>query len=180
MSGAALSREARNGLGKLKSDNRTIIWLWGAGSVLNEEFTEKGIRELTQLDIRMNPEQEFPHLTEKGFIPGKIVLGFEPLEIEKRFESWRSIYFGTADVQPENFRKILKESGVFLYTQSNDVISVSKSALMLLGTSAGVKNITLPEPKTVWDMRKKKIIGINTDNISVELTPGEPLLLELR
>ena len=69
---------------------------------------------------------------------------------------------------------------MFLYTHSNDVLSVSKSALMLLGTSAGVKNITLPEPKTVWDMRKKKIIGINTDNISVELTPGETLLLELR
>ena len=180
MSGAALSREARNELKKLENNSRTIIWLWGAGSVLNEEFTEKGIRELTQLDIRMTPEQEFPHLSEKGFIPGKIIPGFEPLEIEKRFESWRSIYFGTADVQPEKFRKILKESSVFLYTHSNDVLSVSKSALMLLGTSAGVKNITLPEPKTVWDMRKKKIIGINTDNISVELAPGETLLLELR
>ena len=180
MSGAALSAEARSGLRELKSDNRTIIWLWGAGSVLNEEFTEKGIRELTELDIRMTPEQPFPHLTEDGFCPGKIVPGFEPIETEKEFGAWRSIYFGTADVPPAKFREILRNAGVFIYSESDDVISVSKSALMLLASSAGVKNITLPETKTVWNMRKKELLGTDITRLSVSMEQGETLLLELQ
>ena len=135
---------------------------------------------MTELDIRMTPEQPFPHLTEDGFCPGKIVPGFEPIETEKEFGSWRSIYFGTADVPPAKFREILRNAGVFIYSESDDVISVSKSALMLLASSAGVKNITLPETKTVWNMRTKELLGTDITRLSVSMEQGETLLLELQ
>ncbi|MBE6388635.1 MAG: hypothetical protein E7043_00505 [Lentisphaerae bacterium] len=180
MGGAALSDGARKELEKLKSDGRTIIWLWGAGSILNEKFTEKGIRELTQLDIRMTPEQEFPHLSEDGWLPGKIVPGFEPQEISRKFAGWRSIYFGTADVAPAKFRDILDEAGVFIYSKTDDVISVSRSAMMLLGSTPGVKNIQLPGRRNVRNLRTKELIGEDIDRFSITLKQGETLLLEMQ
>ena len=179
MSGAALSATARTELKKLENNGRTIIWLWGAGSVLNEEFTESGIRELTCLDIRMTGEQPFPHLSEDGFHPGKITPGFEPLEIMKEFGNWTSIYLGTADVSPAKFREIMKKAGVFIYSETDDVLSVSRSAFMLLASSPGIKTITFPKPETVWNLRTKQLLGGGIRELAVSMRQGETLLLEM-
>ena len=106
--------------------------------------------------------------------------GFAPAEAEGIFNNWKSYYFNGPRIPAAKLRQIVADAGVFIYSDSDDVLSASESALMLVASGAGRRKINLPKAKTVVDMVSGKTIGENLTSFEADLAAGEVLLVELR
>ena len=79
----------------------------------------------------------------------------------------------------EFLRNCARKAGVFLYTESNEVIQADGRWLFITATEAGMKTTRLPRAATVHDAMTGEIIGTNIDRWQVDLKPGETRVYEL-
>ena len=150
----ALSDEARQVLKELRCSSRTFIWHPDSGAVsrYNKMSSAESRRDLTGTD------------------------GTADTDIN--FGSWRSVYRSRNDISAAELRQICRESGVHIYSETDDVFSCSANVLMLHASSAGMKTVTLPAAAAVTGLRHKKDFGVCKE-FSFHLEHGETALFEL-
>ncbi len=180
----AISGQTREILKSLRCDHRTILSFCGAGAVdRNGKFTPaEGMSDLTGIQFTEIPGQRMPHGLEDSSWDdnAKQSPGFAPLNADCDFGDWRSIYRAVPDFTAEEIRKIYRESGVHIYSETDDVISVSESALMLHASSSGKKKIHLPAPRIVADMiTGRRVAEECIDEFTFQSVLGETSLFEL-
>ena len=172
----ALQREA---LAKFKSKHRTIIFFYGAGSISPDgTHSLESMRNLTELDL-----EEVPQVTltsayaNKPYGSGKIQQpGFVPLESEKTFAEWKSIYCGVPGVPAARLRELFADAGVWIYLDTDDVVSASHSALMLHGVADGLKHVRLPGRYKVIDIINEHIVSEAVNHFTLSLKRGQTAL----
>ena len=182
LDGVAVSDRVRKELRALRGDNRAFIWFYGAGAFCYKsgKYTAEAMSELTGLHFELAPRQPMPYRTSfDNWEMGESEPGFLPWESMGDFGTWSSWYFGLPNVLATKLREIAHRCGVFLYSESNDVLSVSESALMLHCSSSGEKTIRLPSPKIVTDMISGIQIGNNIREFRFHANAGDTALFEL-
>ncbi|MCQ2377989.1 MAG: beta-galactosidase [Victivallaceae bacterium] len=179
LDGVSLSEKCRAELKKLQNSGRAFIWLHGSGAydAAAKKWDTGKMRDLTGMDFSLTEKQTIPWQVMESAQETKP--GFSPLESHRDFGDWSSHYFGGFAVSPAKFRAVCKEANVFLYSEEDDVVSASESALMIHASSDGVKTVKLPSPKKVTDMVSGEVLGEKTTVIRKEMNFGETALFEL-
>ena len=181
----ALGAEARTALKSLQKEERSFVWFYGTGAFDTSAgiYSAESISDLTGLRFTLTDDQPmqrtsaFPNWN--FYRDSRYAPGFSPLEAMADFNTWTSWYFGLPDASPEKLREIARRAGVFIYSETSDVLSVSESALMLHASFSGRKTIRLPKPKNVTDMISGNMIGKHITGFSFPLECGETALFEL-
>ena len=168
----APSPETRRAIDTLKGDGRTLIWsyssgLYGSGNVPDV----RNMTALTGLDgFRLVESADFPAAGINEACSQKP--GVLPLEAERDFSDWRSVYTWNPDLSVETLRREYARAGVWNYLDTPDVLQVSDGALMIHATTAGRKTIRLPHPKLVTDITGNEELG-ELESWSMELKAHE-------
>ena len=89
------------------------------------------------------------------------------------------IYVGTTDVTAAFLRNVMKQSGVHLYLDSDDVISADDRFLAVTACTAGTKALTLRTPATVKDACSGQTVAESTRHFELPMTAGETRLFVL-
>jgi beta-galactosidase len=188
----AIKRECRDA---------TTVWLYGAG-FLNEDASERDMADVTGLPLargtpqpgRVTPEpgagveEAFGTDTvldplwtvQEG--PGVQVLGrYADGSVAAAYSAEaRSAYLGALHVPAKLLRNLLKQAGVHLYSDSDDVILADREFLGVVATSAGTKTISLPEARTVVDALTSEQLASDAEGFELEMQLGETRLLLLK
>ncbi len=155
----APSSEVRHAIDALKGDGRTLIWSYSSGLYSEDQKPDAGkMTELTGIDgFRMVESVDFPAV---GLRRATMLRpGLLPMEAERDFNDWRSIYTWNPAISVETLRTEYARAGVWSYLDTPDNLQVSDGALMVHAAKAGLKTIRLPHPKTVTDITTGEELG---------------------
>ncbi len=94
--------------------------------------------------------------------------------------TYSTVYAGTLTVPSGFLRNCARKAGVFLYTDTDEVIQTDGRWLVITATAAGRKTIRLPRPAAVRDALTGQAIGEKTDRWEVDLKAGETRLYEIQ
>lgn len=180
------------------------LWLYGAG-FLNETADVANMSEATGLSLvpgrpqagRVVPEpgpltagvtgpfgtdtvldpvwsvQEGPGIQVIGRYPdGSTAAAYNPRQ--------KTAYVGALHVPARLLRNILREAGVHLYADTDDVVLGDREFLAIAATHAGTKTIALPRLCHVVDALTGEIVAASAQEFSLEMQLGETRLLLLR
>ena len=89
------------------------------------------------------------------------------------------VYVGTTDAPAAFLRNVMKQSGVHLYLDSDDVISADDRFLAVTACSAGTKTLTLRAAATVRDACTGRPVAESTAKFELPMSAGETRLFEL-
>lgn len=135
---------------RLRADGRTLVWFEPPAYAGENDLSPARTSELTGFDIH-SPE-DLPE--------GARDLG-----------SWRSVFADASKVDPEFFRRIYREAGVHVYTDSDCVLSANASWIMLHTRMDGPHEIRLPRPAArVFEISEERCVAVGTDSFAV--SPG--------
>ena len=168
----APSPEIHRTIDSLKGDGRTLIWSYSSGLYGTDNVPDvRNITALTGLDgFQLVESADFPAVGVNESCSQKP--GVLPLEAERDFPDWRSIYTWTPDLSIVTLRREYARAGVWSYLDTPDVLQVSDGALMIHATTAGCKTIRLPRRKFVTDITENEELG-ELDSWRVELQAHE-------
>ncbi|MBP5638324.1 MAG: hypothetical protein J6X55_02525 [Victivallales bacterium] len=168
----APSADVRRAIDSLKGEGRTFIWSYSSG--LYDIHNEPNVQNMAALtgidDFQMVDSVNLP----ESFGNGAPTMrpGILPIETERDFGTWRSIYTWYPDISIEKLRTEYARAGVWNYLDTTDVLQVSDGALMVHATEAGPKTIHLPKPKNVTDITTNEVLG-ELQNWTMELNAHE-------
>ena len=91
-----------------------------------------------------------------------------------------TVYLGALRAPARLLRNILKQAGVHLYSDSDDVILADRDFLGVAATSAGEKRILLPDRRTVVDALTGEKVAAATTEVTLAMQMGETRLFWLR
>ena len=168
----APSPEIRRAIDTLKGKGRTLIWSYSSGLFDRDNVADvRNVTALTGLEgFSLAESAEFPAVGVNGACSLKP--GVLPLEAERDFSDWRSVYTWNPDLSIETLRREYARAGVWNYLDTPDVLQVSEGALMIHATAAGRKTIRLPRRKFVTDITSNEELG-ELDSWSIELKAHE-------
>lgn len=154
----APSPEIRRAVERLKGNGRTLIWSYSSGLFGEDNRPDvRNMTDLTGLDFSSADSVDFPAVGINSACSQKP--GVLPLEAERDFQSWRSVYTWNPDLSVETLRREYARAGVWNYLDTPDVLQVSDGALMIHAAEAGRKTIRLPQPKIVTDITENRNLG---------------------
>ncbi len=87
----------------------------------------------------------------------------------KTFPEWRSFYSGSPFVNPEIMRQLVKESGVHVYSDSNDLYFINNNFIGIHTLEDGMRTIELPVESTLFELfRNQEIPSQKTHYLEME------------
>jgi len=151
--------EIRQAVDALKCGGRTLIWSYSAGLYGSDNRPDvRNLTELTGLDgFRLTEAADFPAAGMQKAMTLKP--GVLPLEAERDFPNWRSVYSWNPEPSIAELRREYARAEVWSYLDTPDVLQVSDGALMIHAAEAGRKSIRLPRMKTVIDITADETLG---------------------
>lgn len=154
----APSPEIRRSIDRLKGSGRTLIWSYSSGLFGADNRPDvRNMTDLTGLDFNVTDAVDFPAVGIHAACSQKP--GVLPLEAERDFGFWRSVYTWNPDLSVEMLRREYARAGVWSYLETPDVLQVSEGALMIHASETGRKTIRLPRTKTVTDITENRELG---------------------
>ena len=155
----APSPEIRRAVDALKCGGRTLIWSYSSG--LYGEDNRPDVRNMTALTgldgFRVTESAELPAIGARAACAQKP--GVLPLEAERDFGEWRSVYTWNPNLSCEMLRREYEHAKVWSYLETPDVLQASEGALMIHAAEAGRKTIRLPRPRLVTDITTGERLG---------------------
>ncbi|MBN2291547.1 MAG: beta-galactosidase, partial [Pirellulales bacterium] len=202
-----LDKQTRSAIAKA-TKGKTAVYFYGSGC-LGEKLNDKLMGELIGMQVSRieSPSAQTTYLKDENpllaGLPGGVfgskskltplwaidkgeditplatLPDGHPIVAARRSDDGLRVYIGTTDAPAAFLRNILKASGIHLYIDSNDVINADKNFLAITATTAGKKQISLPESKTVRDLHDNAILTTNTTSLEILMANGETRLLLL-
>ena len=168
----APSPEIRCAIDALKGDGRTLIWSYSSGLYGSDNVPNvRNMTGLTGMDgFQFVESVDFPATGVNEVCSQKP--GILPLEAERDFPDWRSVYTWNPDLSIEMLRREYARAKVWSFLDSPDVLQVSDGALMVHATTAGRKTVRLPLRKFVTDITENEELG-EIKSWSMELNAHE-------
>lgn len=185
---------------------KSAVWFYGGG-FLGDAANDAQLEQMTGLHVkRIAPEsgRVLPEASAEGLAVGVTApfgteTKLDPLwaiddpEAERigRYASGNTaaafkqtpdglrVYIGALHCPARLLRNILKDSGVHLYCDTDDVVLTDGKFFSLTVTSAGRKSMNFPQPCSVKDITDNSIVAENTDTLDLEFALGETRLFLL-
>ncbi|NQT12970.1 MAG: beta-galactosidase, partial [Planctomycetes bacterium] len=184
---------------KVKSANKTAVWVYAPGYVGENSLDTAGMKTLTGMTVTARNESidaelaltDTPHvITSKvprrrrpgwsvGPVfsvddPDAVVLGRTGQNASlavKEFDTWRSVY-SMLPLTRELLLGLCRYAGVHVYCETFDTLSANKSFVMLHTASAGPKRIVLPGTHDVTDVLSGRPVAEGVGEIRETLPMG--------
>lgn len=102
-----------------------------------------------------------------------------PALVVKDIGQWRSVYCPRSPVPAPVLRRLFRETGVHIYSDTNDNLMANESWVGMHAANAGTKTIRLPKRSPVYDVLNNRLIGEDLSEFSVQLQSGETALFVL-
>jgi hypothetical protein len=183
--------------------DRTAVWFYGSGYLDDRRGSTENMHELTGFSLAENSDGGSATVTfgsggpltegvagttygpETHFQPVWSVSDGQSVERLARYADGttaaasrergggRSIYIGTTGCPAQLLRNILREAGVHLYVDSDDVLLTDGRFLSLTATQPGLKEIILPQGVALDDVYTQQAIAADNGVVSQELLLGE-------
>ena len=144
-------------LKKACKNNRTILWLYAPGIISDGQYNEANVEKLAGVNF-----------------------GTEGI-IKTKMGNWNSVYSFKPLLSHLKMKTIALEAGVHIYGEEGDPVFANKRFLAYHSSVSGNKRIKFPVKysKIIDLMDNGKIMGENTDSISVYFNAPETSLYEL-
>ena len=80
----------------------------------------------------------------------------------------KAIFYGGWQTDQKFIRDVLKEAGVFVYSDSNDPVEANEKFFTLHARYAGVKKVRLPRKTDVLDVFGRRIVAKGVDSFEFD------------
>ena len=200
-----LSAEQRAAI-KQAVKGRTAVWFYGAG-FLNEEASDANMTDTTGIRLSSAQRQsgKVTPLAANGALAEGLsepfgadtildpcwIVADEGAEVIGRYADGAvaaaaaktpkglRVYIGALHCPAKLLRNILKQSGVHLYSDSDDVVLTDGEFLCLSATSAGTKRLQFPAKCDVFSALDGKEIARGAEHLELQMELGETKMLLL-
>ena len=180
----------RDAVARIRERGATMLWLYAPGWAHGTDCGTECMKELTGIGFVKAPSPMLAGVTMEG--PGGGFMGmplkpvsplFYPLRpdmvigrysdgnpglAEIRQGKSTSIFYGGWQMDQAFIRDVLKKSGVFVYSDSNDPTEANEKLFTLHARYAGTKIVRLPRRTTVLDVFGRRIVARNVDKFSFD------------
>ena len=91
-----------------------------------------------------------------------------------------NVFIGASDIPASILRGILREAGVHLWCDREDIVHVGPGIVSVTATESGVRRISFPRKvKTAKELITGKVFGKNTDSIILDMKSGDTKIIEM-
>ena len=180
----------RDAVARIRERGATMLWLYAPGWAHGTDCGTECMKELTGIGFVKAPSPMLAGVTMEG--PGGRFMGmplkpvsplFYPLRPDRvigrysdgnpglaeiRQGKSTSIFYGGWQMDQAFIRDVLKKSGVFVYSDSNDPTEANEKLFTLHARYAGTKSVRLPRRTTVLDVFGRRIVARNVDKFSFD------------
>lgn len=173
---------------ELRRRDCTIVWLYAPGYVADGGSSTDNMKALTGIDFRkcaepMDPGFKMADGKFYGTLGHAIAPLFTPVEpdivwgrypdgtpafAEIRTGKARSVFSGTYRLEVPFLRKIAKDAGVHLYSDSTDPVEANDALFTLHARFAGQKTVRLSRKTTVVDVFNRRLVAKDVDTFSFD------------
>lgn len=194
---------------KLQNNNRTILWLYAPGFAGENGLSVKSCSELTGMNLKLHNSgmplkinlltNELksckPGNSSSYGMQGKISPVFSiadpavkvwgklpdgsPGAGVKKLAGWTSIYSAAPRVPSWLIRNIAKNAGIFIYSESDDVVFAGRDYLVIHTAKPGMKKLKFPQKCDWHEVFEKKFYGKNTASISFKADKYKTFIFKL-
>ncbi len=188
-SSLAPSPEFRRKLDALKSDNRVIVFLNGAGFLSDGAVNPEAIASFTGITVKRDTvpakgpftfqnSLDFCNLLQdktfgtETYLQNPALLPNDPnAEVlarytdgriaiaARRYPQWTAVYAAQVQLPAQFYRNLAVMAGTHCYIDTPDVVLANRSMLAVSVEKPGPRTIRLPRPATVTELYTNKIIA---------------------
>ena len=175
----------RRAVEKIRERGATMLWLYAPGWARGVDCGLKCMRDLTGIEFAKVASPMVAGVTMEGsggrfmgmpevpvsplFYPvrpdrvlGRYSDGSPGLAVVRQGKS-KAIFYGGWQMDQKFIGDVLKEAGVFVYSDSNDPVEANEKLFTLHARYAGVKKVRLPRKTDVLDVFGKRIVAKGVD-----------------
>ena len=175
---------------KLRQRPCTLLWLYAPGLYHGGTASLENMRRLTGLLLEQVPAPILPAIGMDGGFLGLTTLRVSPMFqvqaapgvtalapylegggtglAEVRLGAARSVFCGAYRLPPAFLRRLAKERGVFLHSESSDPMEVNDAFVTLHARTPGKKTIVFPKPCDILDVFTGDILARNATSITID------------
>jgi len=175
----------------LENNGRIVLWLYAPGYLSPEGFSVEAMEDVTGFTLH-----ETDAIGEK-IVTENEIFGFtanvspvfsvnEDAEIfgryekcgmaalaKKAFSDWTSWYCAAGNIPASVLRRIVKDSGVHLYTKGNDPVYANSRIVAIHSTEGGTVSLQLPHDAKAEELFDGGIFESESNTLTVDIRPGE-------
>jgi hypothetical protein len=190
---------------KLKTDNRTIVWLYAPGYFDESESGPDWVRDVTEIEIAAapaNPAATVAWLSDDASTATTPLLAADPWVVtdprtdvlatrgddsqqivaaRRSCGDWTSVYSATAPIPAAVLKRIAATAGVHLYDPDpTHMVFANRHYLTVCGSNqATTAHLSLPRAADVVDLFTGETLGTETHAFVVPLHPKEVRMFRL-
>ena len=165
----------------MRQDGRTAVWMYAPGYIREDSLSLQFVEDLTGLALAKSDRGDghivleneggafdagHPHLSPTIAVadPTATTLaryadGNQPAIASKKVADSLQVFCGTFQLPARLIRRIAREAGVHVYSDSDDLIMAGNSYVSLFATSAGRKTLRMPTSCSLVDAVSGEKLG---------------------
>jgi hypothetical protein len=165
----------------MRQDGRTAVWMYAPGYIREDSLSLQFVEDLTGLALAKSDRGDghivleneggafdagHPHLSPTIAVadPTATTLaryadGNQPAIASKKVADSLQVFCGTLQLPARLIRRIAREAGVHVYSDSDDLIMAGNSYVSLFATSAGQKTLRMPTSCSLVDAVSGEKLG---------------------
>jgi len=105
----------------------------------------------------------------QAVVLGRLTPGGKAGMAVREFGTWRSVYCASPTMSTALLRGLARYAGAHVYSRSDDPFYANHSYAMIHTATGGLKQITLPEPRDVYDALSGESVARATATIRLEI-----------
>lgn len=180
----------------LACGGRTLIWCYGTGFIEPDGFSAESMTDLTAIPVEIGMDgqslkaathytgtlvQYGPNAALSPVIKGRPEPGDgvevwgryiqpdAPALMIRQLDHWRSVWSGAPSLPAVVLRRMLRDAGVHIHTDSGDQVFAVNDLLAVHACYTGTRTITLPMPCAVRDAFTGEVLHQRCEEFEVEL-----------
>lgn len=196
-----LTESQRKKLEKLKADQRTFVWVYGADLIGNHPLGtatgfklkgNEGESGTGSLTVDVNIDEPWKVLAGISLPLGIPNVPYYAVEADSQttivaqydasgeagialrdFGDWKSVFFASGVLDVRFLQAVAAYSGVHVYMDSQDVVQTDGTFFSVYASKAGVKTLRLPANGDVTDALTGETLGTDTNRIELDMFEGQ-------
>jgi hypothetical protein len=166
-----IDERQRDSLNRLKSNGRHLVWYGSPGLFTGNRRSLDAMESITGFSFGSGLN-ETPQVRDQETEAARN--GSTRVEhrsaLRREFRDWTSWYCAEPSIDPTAIRTFARQSGVHLFTETNDVLYTNASIVVIHAASSGTRVVSFPGDSDITDL----ITGVKwTAKRSIELAIKE-------
>ncbi len=197
-----MSEKTRNIIEKkIKTQNKTILWIYAPDYIHEDGVSEKNISEMTGINICLSKQNETTidvDFKDSGLISdsygfsteqktmfcvdddvevwGRYKNSHEIALARKKLENYNSVYSGAGNLPGSVLKEIARLSGVHIYGTGNDAVFVSERLIGIYPEKDGEFELVLKDAVNLKEMFSQEQVVMSGKVLKIKARKGEAKL----